>query len=120
MPLRIHQESDPALTVIHATGTLEKADYKQFVSDFEALAGKHGKLCVLFDMTGFHGWTTDALWSEIKFDARHFEEIERLAAIGVKEWEKGLLLFAKPFTKATIRYFDESEAAEARQWLTQG
>jgi hypothetical protein len=28
--------------------------------------------------------------------------------------------FCKPFTKATIRYFDHAAAAEARKWLDEG
>jgi hypothetical protein len=28
-----------------------------------------------------------------------------------------MAIFFKPFTKATIRYFDHAEAAEARKWL---
>ena len=29
----------------------------------------------------------------------------------------GMATFCKPFTKATIRYFDHAEAVEARKWL---
>jgi hypothetical protein len=29
----------------------------------------------------------------------------------------GMATFCKPFTKATIRYFDHADAAEARKWL---
>ena len=28
-----------------------------------------------------------------------------------------MMTFYKPFTKATIRYFDQANAAEARKWL---
>jgi len=30
-------------------------------------------------MTGFHGWDAGALWEDIKFDIKHFGDIERLA-----------------------------------------
>jgi hypothetical protein len=32
-----------------------KEDYEHFVPEFERLVRQHGKLRVLFDMTGFHG-----------------------------------------------------------------
>ena len=73
--------------------------------EFERLVRKHGKLCVLFDMTGFHGWEAAALWEDIKFDIKHFADIERLAMVGEKKWQQGMATFCKPFTKATIRYF---------------
>jgi hypothetical protein len=28
-----------------------------------------------------------------------------------------MAVFCKPFTKATVRYFDHADAAEARKWL---
>jgi hypothetical protein len=64
----------------------------------------------------FHGWSVGALWEDIEFEARHFRDIERLALIGDKKWEAGMAC-CKPFTTATIRYFDRAEAAQARAWV---
>ena len=33
---------------------------------------------------------------------------------GIKKWEHGMAEFFKLFTKATIRYFDHADAAEAK------
>src|SRR5215831_6712634 len=80
-----------------------------------------GKLThqVLFEMVDFHGWEGAALWYDIKFEAKHFSDIERLAMVGDKKWEKGMSVFCKPFTAAKIRYFDSGAIAEARAWLEQ-
>jgi hypothetical protein len=72
---------------------------------------------VLFEMCDFHGWDAGALWEEIKFDTRHFGDIERLACVGNRNWEKWLTEFCIPFTKAAIRYFGCAEEATARTWL---
>jgi phosphoketolase len=45
----------------------------------------------LFELTGFHGWEAGALWDEIKLDIRHFADIERLAVVGDKKWEHGMV-----------------------------
>jgi hypothetical protein len=87
------------------------------VNEFERLIRQHGKLRVLFDMADFHGWDAGAVWEDIKFDIKHFSDIERLAMVGDKKWQHGMAMFFKPFTKATIRYFDQANAAEARKWL---
>ena len=115
MAIEFNEENDGKLLVIHVSGKLAKADYEHFVPEFERLVRQHGKLSVLFDMTGFHGWDAGALWEDIKFDIKHFADIERLAMVGDKKWQQGMATFCKPFTKATIRYFDH--AAEARKWL---
>jgi SpoIIAA-like len=48
---------------------------------------------------------------------KHFADIDRLAMVGDNRWEHGMATFCTPFTKATIRYFDQAAAAEARKWL---
>ena len=96
------------MLVAHVTGKLVKADYEHFVPEFERLVRQHGSVRVLFDMTGFHGWDVGALWEDIKFDMKHFGDIERLAMVGENKWQHGMAMFCKPFTKATIRYFDHA------------
>jgi hypothetical protein len=39
--------------------------------------------------------------------------------VGEKRWQQGMATLCKPFTKATIRYFDHADAAEARKWLAE-
>lgn len=117
MPIQLNEENAGKILVVHVTGKLAKADYEHFVPEFERLAGLHGKLCVLFDMSGFHGWTAGALWEDTKFAVHHFSDIDRLAVVGEKKWQEGMAAFCKPFTKATIRYFDHANAAGARTWL---
>lgn len=76
-----------------------------------------GKLRILFVMRDFHGWTAGALWEDVKFDLKHWKDIERLAIVGETKWEKGMAAFCKPFTKAHIRYFDQGQLNDARAWL---
>jgi hypothetical protein len=117
MPIQLKEENGGKILAIHVIGKLKKADYEQLSPEFERLIRQHGKLRVLFDLTGFHGWEADALWEEVKFDVKHFADIERLATVGDKKWHHGLAVFFKPFTEATIRYFDYTDTAEARKWL---
>ena len=117
MPIQINEENGGKILVVDFFGKLGKADYEHFVPEFERLLRQHGKLSVLIDMTGFHGWEAGAMWEDIKFDIRHFADIERLAMVGDKKWQHGMAAFFKPFTKATTRYFDQADAAKARKWL---
>ena len=117
MPIQLNEENDGKIVVIHVSGKLARGDYQHFVPEFERLVRRDGKLRLLFDMTGFHGWEGDGLWEEIKFDMNHFADIERIAAVGDKKWQHGMTAFFTPFTKATTRYFDHADTAEARRWL---
>lgn len=117
MPIEFSEQNDGKIFVVHVSGKLVDADYKHFVPEFDRLVRQHGKLRVLFDMTGFGGWEASALWDEIKFDIKHFADIERIAAVGDTKWKHGMAEFFAPFTEATIRYFDQANAAEAQRWL---
>jgi hypothetical protein len=117
MPIQLNEENNGKLLAVHVSGKLVKADYEQFVPEFEQLVRKHGKLRVLFDMTDFHGWEASAAWEDTKFGIKHFADIERLAMVGEKKWQHGMAIFCKPFTTAMVRYFEHADAAEARTWL---
>jgi len=117
MPIQLNEEDGGKLLDVQVSGKLTSADYEHFVPEFERLVGQHGKLRVLFDMTDFHGWDTGALWEDTKFALKHFADIDRIAMVGETKWQHGMATFCKPFTKATVRYFDHAEAAEARNWL---
>ena len=117
MPMQLKQENGGKLAAVHVTGKLVKEDYERCVPEFDRLVRQHGKLCLLFEFTDFHGWEAGALWDEIKLDIKHFADIERIAVVGDKKWEHGMATFYKPFTQATVRYFDQANAAEARKWL---
>lgn len=103
--------------VVRVSDKLSKEDYAQFVPEVERLIKEEGKIRLLFEMQDFHGWEAGALWEDIKFDLKHFADIERLAIVGEKKWEEWMATFCKPFTRAEIRYFDQSQADEARNWL---
>ncbi len=117
MPIQIKEEDDGKILIIDISGELTKADYPAFVIEFERLVQQHGKLRVLFDMTELHGWDSGAAWEDIKFDVKHFSDIERLAMVGDKKWQQGLAAFFKPFTKAQTRYFNHNDRDRASAWL---
>lgn len=117
MSIQLKEENNGKLLVVHVSGKLIKADYEHFVPEVERLIRQHGKLRMLFDMTGFHGWDAGAAWEDFKFGIEHFADIERLAMVGEQKWQHGMAIFCKPFTKAQVRYFDHANTSEARKWL---
>jgi hypothetical protein len=117
MALEVHEESGGNLVTVAVTGKLVKEDYARFVPQIEALIQRVGKVRVLFVMHGFHGWDLGAVWEDIKFDVKHFADIERLAMVGDAGWEQWMASFCKPFTTAAIKYFDEAQLDVAREWL---
>ncbi|MCA9102649.1 MAG: STAS/SEC14 domain-containing protein [Pirellulales bacterium] len=102
---------------VKATGKLTKEAYETFAPLVDGLIAEHGPIRILFEMHDFHGWTAGALWEDMKFDYKHWKDIERLAIVGESKWEEGMATFCKPFTRAKIKYFDVSQLDEAKAWL---
>ena len=117
MPITVQEDGDGQTLVVQVHGKLETSDYERFVPEFERLAARQRTVRVLFEMSDFHGWTAGALWEDTKFALHHFRDIDRLAMVGEKTWQQGMATFCKPFTTATIRYFEHAAAAAARDWL---
>lgn len=98
-------------------GKLNRADYERFAPETEALILKHGRIRVLVTMHDFEGWDAHAVWEDIKWNARHFNQIERLAIVGKKTWHRLMTGFARPFTLTQVRYFTPEQLSEARAWI---
>ncbi|HEY1601895.1 MAG TPA: STAS/SEC14 domain-containing protein [Pirellulales bacterium] len=117
MTVEVREESAAKALVVRISGKLSKADYEKFVPEVERLIKANGKIRILLELHDFHGWDVSALWEDIKFDVKHFRDIERLAIVGETKWEQGMAAFCKPFTSATIMYFDHTKIADAKAWL---
>ncbi len=105
------------------TGKLEKEDYDFFVPEIVREIENHGKVNMLVELIDFHGWTAGAAWEDTKFGILHFNDIEQLAIVGDKSWEKGMAIFCKGFTTAKVRYFDAKEKGQreaAESWVKEG
>lgn len=118
MALKVDADAAGNRVNVKISGRLSRADYERFVPEIERLIDREGKIRVLVEMDHFHGWTPGALWEDVKFDLRHFSDIERVAMVGDARWERLMARFCMPFTRATVRYFDDSKADEAERWLT--
>jgi len=118
MAVKVEKANEGQILEVHATGKLTDEDYAHFVPEIEELIRRYGKVRILFGMEDFHGWEASALWQDVKFDFKHHADIERLAVVGEKKWQEWMASFCKPFTSATIRYFDHGALDEARQWVS--
>ena len=120
MAVRVTERADGKIIEVIVTGQLHKDDYDHFVPMIEPALERHGKVRMLLKMVDFHGWSLSAVWEDVKFDWKHFNDIERLALVGDRKWEEGIAAFCRPFTTAEIRYFSMEEMTEAYEWVEHG
>ena len=96
---------------------LTTEDYALIIGEIEGRIEKFNKIRLLIRLYDFKGWTAGAMWEDIKFDLRHFNDVERIGVVGENNWEKGMTFFFKPFTLAEVRYFDQDHLGQARSWI---
>lgn len=118
MPVAYQHMTDGGYIEVRLSGKLTASDYESFVPETEQLITEYGRLRILVLLEDFHGWTGSGLWEDIKFDVKHFRDIDRVAIVGERRWHELMAQFCRPFTTAKIRYFEHRELAEARAWLT--
>ena len=118
MAIELNSNAETKTLEVQASGKLSAEDYHDFEPAVDGLI-ESGKIKILFEMHDFHGWEMGAVWEDIKFATRHCRDIEKIAMIGEKNWEKWMATICKPFTMSKIQYFDAGEVDAARTWLAE-
>ena len=119
MTVELVENAEARTLEVSVSGKLSADDYETLEPGVDKLIESSGKIKILFIMHDFHGWDLGAVWEDIKFDFKHWRDIERLAIVGESKWEEGMATFCKPFTSAKIQYFDSSSIEEARRWVNE-
>lgn len=117
MTIAIQERLGAKFVEIDLRDKLSREDFQNFAPEMEKQFQQNGKLRVLLKMRDFHGWTAGGLWEDLKFEAKHFKDFERIAFLGDKRWEAALSSICKALTPAQIRYFEVDHLEAARAWL---
>lgn len=115
MPIKII-DNEPSLLEFSVHGTLEKNDYQRLVPLAENLIEQSGELAMVIHVSNLDGWTPSALWADLKFDARHYNDVSRLAVVAETDARKWLASISKPFTNAEVAFYREDQIEQAREW----
>jgi hypothetical protein len=111
-------QSEGKVIGYRVVGTITKDDYAAMVPDVEALVKKEGKINFLLDMTQFKWEKVSAWGADWGFGREFRNQIERLAIVGDKKWEKWLTKLAEPFYAGEGKYFTSAEMDDAWDWLS--
>ena len=117
--LQILGETTENLIATKATGKLTETDYNKLLPLLNNKVDQYRKISWYFEMEDFEGWKVKAFWEDVKFDAKHANDFEKVAMVGEKKWEEWMTDLMKPFTSADVRFFDISKKKEALKWIKQ-
>lgn len=114
------QTRSPKILAFNLSGKLHDQDYKTFVPVVDAAIAAHGKIRMFARFEDFQGWDVRAAWDDFVFGVQHYADADRIAMVGDRTWEAWMAKLCRPFTKASVKYFDASESEAAWQWLAEG
>lgn len=115
--IQILEQTQGNLIATRATEKLTSKDYEKLLPLLKNALKQHQKIRWYFEMENFEGWELKAFWEDVKFDAEHANDFEKIAMVGDKKWEKWMSDLMKPFTTAEIKFFELSDRATALRWI---
>lgn len=110
-------ELSPKALEVEIEGKLEKTDYEKLEPIAAAHIERHGPIGLLVRVSELDGWTPAGLWEDLKFDARHYKDVSRIALVARNESREWMATVSKPFTSAEVEFYPESEIDAARRWV---
>ncbi|MEO8385766.1 MAG: STAS/SEC14 domain-containing protein [Betaproteobacteria bacterium] len=100
-------------------GQVDASDYETvFVPAIESALKAHGRIRVIYHLgPEFTGFTSGAMWEDMKLGFRHLASWERIAVVSDIDWVANairLFAFAIP---CPVRVFSNAEFADALSWI---
>jgi hypothetical protein len=114
------ETGSPKIMGFKLIGKLHHEDYQWFVPLVEAAIAAEGKLRLILALCDFRGEDLHAAWDDLKFGLSHYSDFERIAIVGDRRWESWMAALCKPFTKASMKYFDMADVGQAWTWVREG
>ena len=119
MPANIQRETDN-IYVLRISGTLLRSEFGGAQDKTVGDIGAGVKPRILAILENFEGWEQSPAWSDLDFRYGHSNDIEKIAIVGEPRFEQAALAFAGAgFRNAPVKFFPDSQLAEARAWLAQ-
>jgi len=107
------KQSSGKIVGFKLSGNLTDGEFRAFVTDVEKVVADEGRIRLFLTMDYPQKLELKAVWDDVIFWIRHIKDIERLAIVGQKEWEKWIELFERPFIRTEVRYYSKSHLQEA-------
>ncbi|MDP1763690.1 MAG: STAS/SEC14 domain-containing protein [Sediminibacterium sp.] len=99
-------------------------DYEKIHPLIHNIISSGKKVRWYFEMDEFSISNSTGFWEdgiiEVKYGSLNFthsDDIEKIAIVGNKKWKKWMHSIMKPFTKASVMYFDLPDREKGMQWI---
>ena len=105
MSVNFHQDESNRLVTLRLSGKVSRSEFLTYSSLIDGVIAEHGKLRLLLVLQDFHGLAAAAFFEDLRFEFRHRADLERVAVVAEKGWQKGLAKFFGALNHGTLKVF---------------
>ncbi len=113
------KESQGAHLGYQISAKITTQEIDEVIEDLEKAITEHGSIRLLIRMKNWRGMEAKAALDDFSFLIRHIKDIEVLAVVGDRFWEKLWLDFGALFVQTRSKFFEEDEYEVAWTWLSE-
>ena len=117
--IKIINVDDTDVLALEVTGKFTSEDYDKIIPVFENKIRKEGRIKIYIEFDDFDSIEPGAIWKDLKFDVKHYNDFSRIAVVGDEKWMDWMTKSIAPFTSAKVRYFSKSDRVLAKRWLSE-
>lgn len=115
--LKIDNINDKQVVTISVSGKVTKDDYEKILPQLEGLLEQYKTLRFYITLDDLSGFEKEALWKDIKFDAKHKNQYGKTAIVGDKKWEEWGIKISNLFFDAEMQFFYTDQLTKAWEWV---
>ncbi|MDH3505025.1 MAG: STAS/SEC14 domain-containing protein [Nitrospirota bacterium] len=114
---RILDGSENGIVGIRVESKLTPEEYDLLNSYLEQLIQDVGPINFLCDMADVEGLNSQALWEEMSSHLRNFQDYQRIAVVGNRQWLGGETNVFASWEKSQLKKFTPDQTDEAWNWV---
>jgi hypothetical protein len=102
---------------VHVSGQVTNAELEACIRQMRDDVELRGKTRILESIEHFTGIEPAALWTDLKLGVPLANKVTRVAVVADQGWIRAMAHLGVVFTRATVKIFEPSELAQAREWI---
>lgn len=110
-------DNDGRVVAFKLTKAVTEEDIQEMEDRVDDACKEFGKIRVLFELVDLKISNPTAYWDTFKIAKRHGEDVERVAIIGDRSWEKRWIEIGGMLVDSDVRYFDHEQLEAAWRWI---
>ncbi len=119
MSINFHFDEGSKLVTLRISGKVSRDMFLHYSSLVEDLIAEHGRVRLLLVMHDF-SMSPAAFFEDLKFDIRHRSDVERVAVVVERRWQKVMVKLFSSFSHADFRVFDAADEENAWDFVHEG